>query len=77
MTDHYFYTSEEYAKYSACRGRETEECKAIIDGLDTKFHAIGVNRRNAFEECLEQNTGDYPNIPCLDQIGVLNYLNLP
>ena len=45
--------------------------------MDTDFNITGVNRRNIFEECLEQQTGNHTHIPCLDQIGIQSYLNTP
>ena len=75
LYNHYFYTEDQYAKYKACILSEKDECKKVRDDLNNKFHETGTDRRNIFSDCLEQKTGDYPNIPCLDQVGILDFLN--
>jgi len=75
LYNHYYYTERQFSQVKPCIDLDTLECNATRAALDQKFLATGVDRRNIFSSCLKQNTGDYPNIPCLDQLGILKFLN--
>lgn len=77
LTNHYYYTRSQFESYEqACSIlSEDSNCSAVKKDMDNAFLSVGVNRRNVYEKCLKQNTGDYPNRPCLDQIGILKWFN--
>lgn len=58
-------------------GFEQPGCAELKKEMDNFFISTGADRRNIYKKCLKQNTGDYPNIPCLDQIGAYQWFNDP
>jgi hypothetical protein len=52
-----------------------ETCDEAKKKLDDFFNATKTDRRNIYKKCVRQETGGYPNIPCLDQIGILGWFN--
>lgn len=52
-------------------------CDAVKRKLDDFFNSTKTDRRNIYKKCIKQDTGSYPNIPCLDQIGILKWFNNP
>lgn len=78
LTNHYYYTRSQYEEYAlACTSIVQPQCATIKKDLDNLFLSTGVNRRNVYEKCLKQDTGEHKPIPCLDQVGILKWLNDP
>lgn len=76
LSNHYYYTRAQYEEFElACMGVEMPGCTDVKKNMDNFFLSTGVNRRNIYEKCLKQHSEGYPDIPCLDQTGILKWLN--
>lgn len=56
LYNHYYYTADQWTKYKDCILVDNEQCKIIRRDMDQRFDVTGVDRRNIFSDCLEQNT---------------------